>query len=114
MRSKPLIGLNADFRAAKKDAPAFSYVCSGYYDSIIEAGAKAAATSSWSVAAAQGYDDGEDIPVEFVEKIIARIVEKVKAPVSVDFEVELGAVELSLHIPSARVAVFFRSTIWPA
>jgi putative glutamine amidotransferase len=38
MRSKPLIGLNADYRAAKKDAPAFSYVCAGYYESIIEAG----------------------------------------------------------------------------
>ncbi len=38
MRSKPLIGLNADYRAAKKDAPAFSYVCAGYYDSIMEAG----------------------------------------------------------------------------
>jgi putative glutamine amidotransferase len=38
MRSKPLIGLNADYRAAKKDAPAFSYVCAGYYESIVEAG----------------------------------------------------------------------------
>jgi putative glutamine amidotransferase len=38
MRSKPLIGLNADYRAAKKDAPAFSYVCAGYFDSVIEAG----------------------------------------------------------------------------
>src|SRR5437867_718246 len=38
MQSKPLIGLNADYRAAKKDAPAFSYVCAGYYDSIVEAG----------------------------------------------------------------------------
>lgn len=38
MQSKPLIGLNADFRAAKKDAPAFSYVASGYYDSIVAAG----------------------------------------------------------------------------
>ena len=38
MRSKPLIGLNADYRAAKKDSPAFSFVCAGYYDSIIEAG----------------------------------------------------------------------------
>jgi 2-methylisocitrate lyase-like PEP mutase family enzyme len=54
--------------------------------SIVEAGAKAVATSSWSVAAAQGHDDGEDIPVELVEKIIAQIVKKVKAPVSVDFE----------------------------
>ncbi len=38
MRKKPLIGLNADYRAAKKDSPAFSYVCAGYYDSIAEAG----------------------------------------------------------------------------
>ncbi len=38
MRPKPLIGLNADYRAAKKDAPAFTYVCAGYYDAIIQAG----------------------------------------------------------------------------
>ena len=38
MRKKPLIGLNSDYRAAKKDAPAFLYVCAGYYDSIRESG----------------------------------------------------------------------------
>jgi putative glutamine amidotransferase len=38
MPSKPLIGLNADYRAAKKDAPAFTYVSAGYYDSVMEAG----------------------------------------------------------------------------
>lgn len=38
MRSKPLIGLNADYRVAKKDSPAFTYVCAGYYDSVAEAG----------------------------------------------------------------------------
>ncbi|MDZ4818727.1 MAG: gamma-glutamyl-gamma-aminobutyrate hydrolase family protein [Planctomycetota bacterium] len=38
MRSKPLIGLNADYRAAKKDQPAFSYITSGYYDAIQQAG----------------------------------------------------------------------------
>ena len=38
MGSKPLIGLNADYRAAKKDAPAFTYVCAGYYDSVRESG----------------------------------------------------------------------------
>jgi len=35
---KPLIGLNADYRAAKKDAPAFSFVAAGYYDAIVQAG----------------------------------------------------------------------------
>ena len=37
-RSKPLVGLNADFRSAKKDAPAFSFVCAGYFDAIVKAG----------------------------------------------------------------------------
>ena len=36
--SKPIIGLNADFRAGTGDKPAFSYVASGYYDAICKAG----------------------------------------------------------------------------
>jgi putative glutamine amidotransferase len=36
--SKPLIGLNADFRAAKDDAPGFTYVAAGYYDAIVKSG----------------------------------------------------------------------------
>lgn len=39
MAVKPLIGLNADYRSARKDAPAFSYVCAGYFDAIVKAGA---------------------------------------------------------------------------
>ncbi len=35
---KPLIGLNADYRAAKKDSPAFSYLCAGYFDAIVKVG----------------------------------------------------------------------------
>jgi putative glutamine amidotransferase len=35
---KPLIALNADYRAAKKDAPAFSFICAGYFDSIVKVG----------------------------------------------------------------------------
>ena len=38
MESKPLIGLNADHRSARKDSPAFSYLCAGYYDSVVKAG----------------------------------------------------------------------------
>ena len=33
---------------------------------IAEAGAKAVATGSWSVAAAQGYGDGEEIPLDLL------------------------------------------------
>jgi putative glutamine amidotransferase len=35
---KPLIGINADYRASKKDAPAYSFITAGYYDAIIKAG----------------------------------------------------------------------------
>jgi len=38
MTGKPLIGINADYRSARKDSPAFSYLCSGYYDGISAAG----------------------------------------------------------------------------
>jgi 2-methylisocitrate lyase-like PEP mutase family enzyme len=58
----------------------------GTAKTILDAGAKAIATSSWAVAEAQGYRDGEAIPVTLVEQIIARIVSTIDAPVSVDFE----------------------------
>ena len=38
MRAKPLIGMNADYRSAKSDSPALSYVCAGYYDAILRCG----------------------------------------------------------------------------
>ena len=44
------------------------------------------ATSSWSVAEAQGYRDGEAIPMGFVTELVGRIAAAVKVPVSVDFE----------------------------
>lgn len=38
MQSKPLIGINADYRAAKGNQPSFSVVTAGYYDSVLQAG----------------------------------------------------------------------------
>src|SRR5262250_2753158 len=58
----------------------------GSAKAILEAGAKAIATSSWSVAAAQGYGDGEAIPIDFAEQIVGRITATVDIPVTVDFE----------------------------
>ena len=58
----------------------------GSAKAIYDAGAKAIATSSWSVAEAHGYRDGEAIPVEFVEQIVGRIAETIEVPVTVDFE----------------------------
>ena len=39
MCAKPMIGLNMDFRASRNENPAFSFLCSGYYDSLIRCGA---------------------------------------------------------------------------
>jgi len=58
----------------------------GSAKALTKAGAQAVATGSWSVAAAQGYDDGELIPLELLEQITMRIVASVEVPVSVDFE----------------------------
>src|SRR6202023_2999060 len=58
----------------------------GSAKAILEAGAKAIATSSWSVAAAQGYGDREGIPIGFAEQIVGRITATVDIPVTVDLE----------------------------
>src|ERR1700732_2370457 len=58
----------------------------GSAKAILEAGAKAIATSSWSVAAAQGYGDGEAIPIDLAEQIVGRITATVDIPVTMDFE----------------------------
>ncbi|HIP77042.1 MAG TPA: isocitrate lyase/phosphoenolpyruvate mutase family protein [Kiloniellaceae bacterium] len=53
---------------------------------LAKAGAKAVATGSWSVAAAQGFGDGEAIPLDLVLTLVARITATVDLPVTVDFE----------------------------
>ncbi|GHT18242.1 gamma-glutamyl-gamma-aminobutyrate hydrolase [Planctomycetales bacterium] len=39
MPRKPLIGINTDYRNAQKGVPALSVIFSGYYDSLLQAGA---------------------------------------------------------------------------
>ena len=58
----------------------------GSAKAILAAGAQAIATSSWSVAEAQGYRDGEAIPIGLAEQIVGRIAATVDVPVTVDFE----------------------------
>ncbi|WP_122072171.1 isocitrate lyase/phosphoenolpyruvate mutase family protein [Pseudophaeobacter sp. EL27] len=53
---------------------------------LSKAGAQALATGSWSVAAAQGYGDGEDIPLELLLQIATRITATSDLPLTVDFE----------------------------
>lgn len=59
----------------------------GSAKAIRDAGAKAIATSSFSVAEAQGYRDGELIPIALAEQIVGQIVvATIDLPVTVDFE----------------------------
>src|SRR5215471_21468323 len=71
-----------------KGAPLLLYNAwdAGSAKAIVEAGGKAIATSSWSVAEAQGYRDGETIPIGLAEQIIGRIVATIDVPVTMDFE----------------------------
>ena len=51
-----------------------------------EIGAKAIATGSWAVAAANGFADGENIPLDLVIANLGRLTASVDIPVSIDFE----------------------------
>jgi len=53
---------------------------------VAQAGAQALATGSWSVAAANGYTDGQEAPVDLAVANIERIVRSVSLPVTLDFE----------------------------
>jgi 2-methylisocitrate lyase-like PEP mutase family enzyme len=72
VRGEPLILFNAwDAGSAK---------------AVVEAGARAVATGSWSVAAAQGYADGEAMPLDLALANSRRIADAVDVPVTIDFE----------------------------
>jgi 2-methylisocitrate lyase-like PEP mutase family enzyme len=79
-------GRFAGLHVAGKPLMLYNAWDAGSAKAILAAGAPAVATSSWAVAAAQGYEDGEDLPKEMLEKIAERIAASVNAPVSVDFE----------------------------
>ena len=53
---------------------------------VADAGAKAIATGSWPVAAAHGFADGEQIPLDLAMDNLRRIDSAVDLPVSVDLE----------------------------
>lgn len=57
---------------------------------VTEAGAKALATGSWSVAAAHGVADGERLPLDLAMANFTRIVGASALPVSVDIESGYG------------------------
>jgi 2-methylisocitrate lyase-like PEP mutase family enzyme len=72
----------------KKGEPVVLYNVwdAGSAAAVARAGAKAVATGSWSVAAANGFADGEAIPLDLVLGNAARIASSVDIPFTLDFE----------------------------
>lgn len=58
----------------------------GTAKAVTEAGAKALATGSWSVAAANGYGDGQKLPMDVLIETARSIAAVNDLPLSVDFE----------------------------
>lgn len=58
---------------------------------VAQSGATAIATGSWSCAAAQGYQDGEEMPFSALLHTVQRIASTVSLPLTVDFETGYGA-----------------------
>ncbi|WP_424982759.1 isocitrate lyase/PEP mutase family protein [Maritalea sp. S77] len=54
--------------------------------SLADAGAPAVGTSSWAIAKAHGFNDGEEMPLAFAAQIVGRIAAHVDVPVTADFE----------------------------
>jgi 2-methylisocitrate lyase-like PEP mutase family enzyme len=62
----------------------------GTAKAVAASGARAIATGSWSVAAANGFKDGEDVPLDLAIDNLARIARATALPVSVDIESGYG------------------------
>jgi len=57
---------------------------------VTDAGAKAIATGSWAVAAANGCQDGEKLPIKVAMRNLGAIIDAVDLPVTVDLESGYG------------------------
>ncbi|EJC74497.1 isocitrate lyase/PEP mutase family protein [Rhizobium hidalgonense] len=73
----------------------------GTAKAVADAGAKALATGSWSVAAAHGFADGEKLPMSVLVDTAKSITDAVDLPLSVDFE---GAYSAEPEGAAANVA----------
>ena len=82
-----------DFRALH--VPGRPFVLFNVWDAgtakaVAASGARAIATGSWSVAAANGFKDGEDVPLDLAIDNLARITRVTALPVTVDIESGYG------------------------
>jgi len=74
----------------------------GSAKAVAETGVSAIATSSWAVAEAHGYSDGEQTPVSVVMENLQRIVEATDLPVTVDLESGYGSTSKQVGETVAR------------
>jgi len=79
-----------DLHVPGKPLLLFNVWDAGSTKAVEKAGALAIATGSWSVAAANGFDDGEKVPLDLAMKNLSRIVAATDLPVSVDIESGYG------------------------
>lgn len=75
----------------------------GTAKAVAAGGASAIATGSWSVAAANGLDDGEQVPFGLVIANLERIVGAVPLPVSIDLESGYGEKPADVARTIARI-----------
>ena len=73
----------------------------GSAKTVADAGARAIATGSASVAAAHGFSDAEALPLELALANARRVVSAVELPVSIDFE---GAYAVAVESVAANVS----------
>ena len=82
----------------------------GSAQAVGKSGARAIATSSWAVAKAHGFNDGEQLPYELAVRNLREIVDAVELPVTFDLESGYGeepekvSESVSLAIKAGAVA----------
>lgn len=89
----------------------------GSAKAVADAGAKALATGSWSIAAAHGFGDGEKVPLALLADIARLIVVSTELPVTVDFEgaysddPAMGAANVSQLIDAGAIGINFEDQV---
>ena len=89
----------------------------GSAKAVADAGANAIATGSHSVAAANGFDDGELLPLDFAIANIARIAKAADLPVTLDFEggyatdIETLKTNIKLVLDAGAVGINFEDQV---
>ena len=88
---------------AGKPLVLFNIWDAGSAKAVALSGAKAIATSSWAVADANGFPDGERIPLVFAIDNLRKIVGVTELPVTVDLESGYGDAPRVFRLPGCTI-----------